>query len=140
MTEHFDAVVLGAGPAGEVALNTLTKADCKIALVENELIGGECTNWGCIPSKTLLRPPDLKGQTSKAAGASTTRLDWPEAVRLPRLHGLEPRRLEADRALRGARRHRDQGPRRDRRPRPRRGQADAPSRRARSSSRPVRRP
>ena len=55
MPERFDAVVLGAGPAGEVAINTLAKAGCRLALIEAELIGGECTNWGCIPSKTLLR-------------------------------------------------------------------------------------
>lgn len=77
MSERFDAVVLGAGPAGEVALNSLLKAGQKVALVEAELIGGECTNWGCIPSKTLLRPPDLKGEASKAAGIETPALDWP---------------------------------------------------------------
>jgi dihydrolipoamide dehydrogenase len=77
MSERFDAVILGAGPAGEVALNTLAKADCKIALIEAELIGGECTNWGCIPSKTLLRPPELEGQSTRAAGVGTPALDWP---------------------------------------------------------------
>jgi dihydrolipoamide dehydrogenase len=78
MSERFDAVILGAGPAGEVALNTLAKAGLKLALVENELIGGECTNWGCIPSKTLLRPPDLKGESVRAAGVATPALDWPK--------------------------------------------------------------
>lgn len=75
--ERFDAVVLGAGPGGEVALNTLAKAGKKLALVEMELIGGECTNWGCIPSKTLLRPPEVKVQATRAAGVSTPTLDWP---------------------------------------------------------------
>ena len=77
MSERFDVIILGAGPGGEVALNTLAKAGKKLALVEMELIGGECTNWGCIPSKTLLRPPELKGQSTKAAGVETPRLDWP---------------------------------------------------------------
>src|SRR5262249_33684065 len=77
MTEKFDVVILGAGPAGEVALNTLAKAGLKLALVEQELIGGECTNWGCIPSKTLLRPPELKNQSTRAAGVGTPALDWP---------------------------------------------------------------
>jgi pyruvate/2-oxoglutarate dehydrogenase complex dihydrolipoamide dehydrogenase (E3) component len=77
MSESFDVVILGAGPAGEVALNALLKAGQKAALVEAELIGGECTNWGCIPSKTLLRPPDLRGETAKAAGVETAVLDWP---------------------------------------------------------------
>lgn len=81
MSERFDAVVLGAGPAGEVAANTLLKAGKKVALVEQELIGGECTNWGCIPSKTLLRPTELRGQSTRAAGVGTPELDWPELSR-----------------------------------------------------------
>src|SRR5262249_45653337 len=59
------------------ALNTLAKAGLKIALVEQELIGGECSNWGCIPSKTLLRPPELRSQSTRAAGVGTPALDWP---------------------------------------------------------------
>jgi pyruvate/2-oxoglutarate dehydrogenase complex dihydrolipoamide dehydrogenase (E3) component len=78
MSERFDAVIIGAGPAGEVALNTLAKAGLTLALVEDELIGGECTNWGCIPSKTLLRPPDLKGESARAAGVATPALGWAE--------------------------------------------------------------
>ena len=62
MSESFDVVVLGAGPGGEVAVNMLLHAGKSVALVENELIGGECTNWGCIPSKTLLRPVELEGR------------------------------------------------------------------------------
>jgi len=77
MREQFDVVILGAGPGGEVALNTLLKAGKRIALVEKELIGGECTNWGCIPSKTLLRPTDLMNQSIRAAGVGTPELDWP---------------------------------------------------------------
>src|ERR671936_1900236 len=77
MENGFDVVILGAGPGGEVAVSTLLKAGKRVALVEQELIGGECTNWGCIPSKTLLRATDLKGQTTKAAGVVTADLDWP---------------------------------------------------------------
>ena len=76
MSERYDAVILGAGPAGEVAVNTLLRAGQRVALVEQELIGGECSNWGCIPSKTLLRDTDLKGETTKAAGVATAVLDW----------------------------------------------------------------
>jgi pyruvate/2-oxoglutarate dehydrogenase complex dihydrolipoamide dehydrogenase (E3) component len=76
--KSFDVVVLGAGPAGEVALNTLLKAGKSVALVEQELLGGECTNWGCIPSKTLLRPTELKGESTRAAGVATPELIWPE--------------------------------------------------------------
>jgi pyruvate/2-oxoglutarate dehydrogenase complex dihydrolipoamide dehydrogenase (E3) component len=76
MTERFDVVILGGGPAGEVAINTLLKGGRRVALVEQEVIGGECTNWGCIPTKTLLRPPELKGQSARAAGVSTPILDF----------------------------------------------------------------
>jgi dihydrolipoamide dehydrogenase len=76
MAERFDVVILGAGPGGEVALNTLARAGRRLALVEQELIGGECTNWGCIPSKTLLRPPELKGESARAAGVEAATLDW----------------------------------------------------------------
>lgn len=74
--ERFDVVILGAGPGGEVALNTLAKEGARIALVEQELIGGECSNWGCIPSKTLLRPTELKGKSARAAGVMTPTLEW----------------------------------------------------------------
>jgi len=76
MENRFDVVVLGAGPGGEVAVSTLLKAGKRVALVEQELVGGECTNWGCIPSKTLLRAPDLKGECARAAGVETPRLDF----------------------------------------------------------------
>ena len=71
MSERFDAIIIGAGPGGEVALNTLAKEGARIALLEQELIGGECSNWGCIPSKTLLRPTELKGKSMRAAGIMT---------------------------------------------------------------------
>ena len=76
--ERFDAVILGAGPGGEVALNTLAKEGLRIALLEENVIGGECSNWGCIPTKTLLRPTELKGKSMRAAGVMTPALEWPE--------------------------------------------------------------
>ncbi len=76
MTERFDAVIIGAGPGGEVALNTLLKAGKRVALIENTLIGGECSNWGCIPSKTLLRPTEVEGEAEHAAGVDTPGLDF----------------------------------------------------------------
>src|SRR5579875_3624694 len=57
MSERFDAVVLGMGPAGEAAASRLLGQGLKVAVVERELIGGECAYWACIPSKTLLRAP-----------------------------------------------------------------------------------
>src|SRR5438067_5736163 len=77
MENGFDVVILGGGPGGEVTVNTLLRAGKRVALVESELIGGECTNWGCIPSKTLLRPAELLGQAARAAGVGTPERDWP---------------------------------------------------------------
>ena len=50
MADRFDAVILGMGPGGEVAAGKLLGAGKKIAVVERELIGGECAYWSCIPS------------------------------------------------------------------------------------------
>jgi dihydrolipoamide dehydrogenase len=77
VTERFDAVVLGGGPGGEVALNTLAQEGLRLALLEENVIGGECSNWGCIPTKTLLRPTELQGKSMRAAGVMTPALDWP---------------------------------------------------------------
>lgn len=76
MNERFDVVILGAGPAGEVAVSALARAGLRVALVERELIGGECSYWGCIPSKTLLRPPEVRSESERTAGVSTPSIDW----------------------------------------------------------------
>lgn len=73
---EFDVVVLGMGPGGEVAASRLLAAGRKVAVVERELIGGECAYWGCIPSKTLLRPPDARAEGERAAGLSRPELHW----------------------------------------------------------------
>jgi dihydrolipoamide dehydrogenase len=81
MPERFDVAILGAGPAGEHAANSLAGEGRKVVLVERELIGGECTNWACIPSKTLLRPAEVLGESERAAGVHETTRDWPELAR-----------------------------------------------------------
>ena len=48
--EHFDAIVLGAGPAGEVCAGRLAGAGLSVAIVEEHLVGGECSFYACIPS------------------------------------------------------------------------------------------
>ena len=78
MEDRFDVVIIGAGPGGEVALNTLAKEGLRLALLEEDVIGGECSNWGCIPTKTLLRPTELKGKSMRAAGVMTPALEWPQ--------------------------------------------------------------
>lgn len=76
MSEHFDVAVLGMGPGGEVAASRLIKAGKKVAVVERELIGGECAYWACIPSKTVLRPAEARTEVHKAAGVSGAEVDW----------------------------------------------------------------
>ena len=67
MAGRYDVAILGAGPGGEHAAYALHAAGRKVALIERELIGGECTNWACIPTKTLLRPTEVRGETQRAA-------------------------------------------------------------------------
>ena len=55
MTQEFDVVCLGGGVAGEAIAVGLQDSGLTLAVVERELVGGECPYWGCIPSKTLLR-------------------------------------------------------------------------------------
>ena len=54
--DSFDVVVIGAGPAGEVAAGRLADDGLAVAIVEDRLVGGECSFWACMPSKALLRP------------------------------------------------------------------------------------
>lgn len=76
MASEFDAVVIGAGPGGETAASRLLAGGLRVALVERELIGGECAYWACIPSKTLLRPPEARAEAANVAGLSTPGQDW----------------------------------------------------------------
>jgi len=77
---NLDVIVLGMGPGGEAAAWRLLAAGKRVAVVERELIGGECAYWACMPSKTLLRPPETKAEATRAAGLSTPTLAWPEVA------------------------------------------------------------
>ncbi len=70
MNDVFDVIVLGAGPAGETAAGRCAEAGLAVAVVERELVGGECSYWGCIPSKTLLRPGDVVAAARRVPGAA----------------------------------------------------------------------
>ncbi|MBB0244652.1 pyridine nucleotide-disulfide oxidoreductase, partial [Streptomyces alkaliphilus] len=77
MAVDFDVVVIGAGPGGETVTGRLLDAGLRVALVERELVGGECAYWACVPSKTLLRSPEVGAEAAAVAGVSEPVREWP---------------------------------------------------------------
>lgn len=69
-TRMFDVIVIGAGPAGEVVAGRLAGGGNEVALVESQLVGGECAFYACMPSKALLRPAEALAEARRVPGTA----------------------------------------------------------------------
>ena len=69
-TQEYDVIVIGAGAVGENAADRVVKAGLSAALVESDLIGGECSYWACMPSKALLRGSEILAEARAVPGAA----------------------------------------------------------------------
>src|SRR5437868_9000777 len=65
--QSFDLIVVGGGPGGYVAAMRAAQLGLKVAVVEREHLGGICLNWGCIPTKALLRTSEIYHYMTQAA-------------------------------------------------------------------------
>ncbi|HLG56558.1 MAG TPA: NAD(P)/FAD-dependent oxidoreductase [Vicinamibacterales bacterium] len=76
MSQEFDVVCLGGGVAGEALAGGLRDSGLTLAVVERELVGGECPYWGCMPSKTLLRSSETLTEAERARVLAASRVEW----------------------------------------------------------------
>ncbi len=78
---EFDVVVIGAGVAGEVAAGRLGENGVSVAIVEDRLVGGECSYFACMPSKALLRPVELAREAARVPGLDVGPIDVDAVLR-----------------------------------------------------------
>jgi pyruvate/2-oxoglutarate dehydrogenase complex dihydrolipoamide dehydrogenase (E3) component len=76
LSQEFDVVCLGGGVAGEAIAVGLRDSGLTLAVVERELVGGECPYWGCVPSKTLLRSSETLTEAERARILAASRVEW----------------------------------------------------------------
>jgi len=76
LSQEFDVVCLGGGVAAEAIAAGLRDSGLTLAVVERELVGGECPYWGCMPSKTLLRSGETLSEADRARVLAASRVEW----------------------------------------------------------------
>ncbi len=74
--DEFDVICIGAGTVSEGVAAQLEGSGISLAVVERELVGGECPYWGCIPSKTLLRSAEVLAEAGRARTLAASRVEW----------------------------------------------------------------
>lgn len=80
MTEEYDLIVIGAGPVGENVADRAVQGGLTVAIIESELVGGECSYWACTPSKALLRPAAALRAARAVRGVTGGQLDVAEVL------------------------------------------------------------